>query len=329
MSSPTLTMAVISSAGTTRDQAREHSGGPDAAAQGHQHGCEHRSARRGGPSDGPWYHRRPPCPPPSRRTGTRRWCRSCGRPPASTATSRPTSSRPAPGTRRSLTFAEWDRAADGVAGYLAGLGVRKGDVVCLLLPSCIDYAVLYAALQRLGAITSGINPRMGAARWPPCSSGPPRCCSSSTPTAAPSRAAGRAAGRPGPRWRRPGGRRRRRWPELAAHDPVAVVWTSGTTGRPEGRALRSRQPGRGGPRHRRAEPTRRPPALTPALRARRLHDPRLGRDRARRDHGDHPDAVAGRRRHPHHGRGEHHRRPGGADAVGAHAGPSTSSPQPT
>jgi acyl-CoA synthetase (AMP-forming)/AMP-acid ligase II len=37
-------------------------------------------------------------------------------------------------------------------------------VVCLLLPSCIDYAVLYAALLRLGAITSGINPRMGAGR---------------------------------------------------------------------------------------------------------------------------------------------------------------------
>ena len=64
--------------------------------------------------------------------------------------------------RRSLTFAEWDRAADGVAGDLARLGVAKGDVVCLLLPSSIDYAVLYAALLRLGAITSGINPRMGA-----------------------------------------------------------------------------------------------------------------------------------------------------------------------
>jgi len=64
--------------------------------------------------------------------------------------------------RRSLTFAEWDRAADGVAGALARRGVAKGDVVCLLVPSSIDYAVLYGALVRLGAITSGINPRMGA-----------------------------------------------------------------------------------------------------------------------------------------------------------------------
>src|SRR6185437_15714980 len=66
------------------------------------------------------------------------------------------------GGRRAITFAEWDRAADGVAGYLAERGVAKGDVVCVLLPSSIDYAVLYAAALRLGAITSGINPRMGA-----------------------------------------------------------------------------------------------------------------------------------------------------------------------
>src|SRR6202012_4546526 len=64
------------------------------------------------------------------------------------------------GGRRSMTFAEWDRAAGGVAGHLSRLGVGKGDVVCLLLPSSIDYAVLYAGLLRLGAITSGINPRM-------------------------------------------------------------------------------------------------------------------------------------------------------------------------
>jgi len=63
--------------------------------------------------------------------------------------------------RRSLTFAEWDRAADGVAGHLSRRGVSKGDLVCIMLPSSIDYAVVYAGLLRLGAIASGINPRMG------------------------------------------------------------------------------------------------------------------------------------------------------------------------
>src|ERR1700722_2087809 len=60
-----------------------------------------------------------------------------------------------------LTFAQWDRAADGPAAGLAELGVGEGDVVARLLPSCVDYAICYLAAMRLGAITSGINPRLG------------------------------------------------------------------------------------------------------------------------------------------------------------------------
>jgi acyl-CoA synthetase (AMP-forming)/AMP-acid ligase II len=137
--------------------------------------------------------------------------------------------------RRSLTFAEWDRAADGVAGYLSRRGVEKGDVVCLVLPSSVDYAVCYAALLRLGAITSGINPRLGAAEvasilervmpvlvvadpeWspPPAHGSVQVLRRDEVVTAAP--------GAP------PGA-----WPELTSRDPVAVVWTSGTTGMPKG-----------------------------------------------------------------------------------------------
>ena len=62
-----------------------------------------------------------------------------------------------------LTFAQWEAAADGTAVALAGLGVGEGDVVALVLPSSIDYAVCYQAAMRLGAITSGINPRLGPA----------------------------------------------------------------------------------------------------------------------------------------------------------------------
>ena len=65
--------------------------------------------------------------------------------------------------RRALTFAAWDRAADGVAGRLAAAGVARGSVVCLVVPSSIDYMVCYAAAARLGAVTSGVNPRLGAA----------------------------------------------------------------------------------------------------------------------------------------------------------------------
>src|SRR5438309_11857222 len=46
---------------------------------------------------------------------------------------------------RRLSFAGWHRAADGVAAVMAGAGVGRGDVVCLLLPSSVDYAICYQA----------------------------------------------------------------------------------------------------------------------------------------------------------------------------------------
>src|ERR1700730_15101016 len=59
-----------------------------------------------------------------------------------------------------LSFAGWHRRAAGLAAVLARRGVARGDVVCLMLPSSIDYAVCYAAVLQLGAVVTGINPRL-------------------------------------------------------------------------------------------------------------------------------------------------------------------------
>lgn len=62
-----------------------------------------------------------------------------------------------------ITFTDWYRRARTVAGQMRTQGVAEGDVVALLLPSGIDYAVCYAAAALLGAITAGVNPRLGPA----------------------------------------------------------------------------------------------------------------------------------------------------------------------
>src|SRR6202048_2375716 len=64
-----------------------------------------------------------------------------------------------PGAR--MSFTEWIERARGVATQFAELGVGKGDVVALWLPSGIDYATCYAAAAMIGAITAGLNPRLG------------------------------------------------------------------------------------------------------------------------------------------------------------------------
>src|SRR4051794_13977209 len=62
-----------------------------------------------------------------------------------------------------LSYQQLDDLSDEVAVALGTHGVRAGDLVALALPSTPDYAVAYGALAKLGAITTGINPRFTAA----------------------------------------------------------------------------------------------------------------------------------------------------------------------
>ncbi|HYY05059.1 MAG TPA: long-chain fatty acid--CoA ligase, partial [Candidatus Limnocylindria bacterium] len=58
-----------------------------------------------------------------------------------------------------LTYRDWDALADRTAAAVAARGIGRGDVVALLLPSTPLYLVAYLAVARLGAITTGINVR--------------------------------------------------------------------------------------------------------------------------------------------------------------------------
>ncbi|HEY8218274.1 MAG TPA: class I adenylate-forming enzyme family protein [Acidimicrobiia bacterium] len=63
----------------------------------------------------------------------------------------------------SLSYSDLDRISDDVAGGLSARGVDAGAVVTLVLPPGPEYLVCYLAGAKLGAITAGVNDRLTAA----------------------------------------------------------------------------------------------------------------------------------------------------------------------
>ena len=61
-----------------------------------------------------------------------------------------------------LTYEDLDRLAGEVAAGLAERGLDEGDVLALVLPPTPEYLVAYLAAARLGATTAGINARLTA-----------------------------------------------------------------------------------------------------------------------------------------------------------------------
>jgi acyl-CoA synthetase (AMP-forming)/AMP-acid ligase II len=62
----------------------------------------------------------------------------------------------------SLSYTALDRVSDEIATGLARRGVTEGDVVSLVLPPSVEYLVTYLAAAKLGAITAGVNDRLTA-----------------------------------------------------------------------------------------------------------------------------------------------------------------------
>ena len=59
--------------------------------------------------------------------------------------------------KRQFTYKEFEAAVDRTAAMLAARGVRKGDVVSLLLPNSVEYVIAYFACWQLGALAGPIN----------------------------------------------------------------------------------------------------------------------------------------------------------------------------
>jgi acyl-CoA synthetase (AMP-forming)/AMP-acid ligase II len=59
-----------------------------------------------------------------------------------------------------LTYRDVDRISDEVAVGLTNRGVRAGDVVALVLPPGPEYLSLYLGAAKIGAITAGVNDRL-------------------------------------------------------------------------------------------------------------------------------------------------------------------------
>ena len=125
-----------------------------------------------------------------------------------------------------LSYAELDRRSDAVARGLARAGLTAGDVLALRLPSTADYLVAYAAAAKIGVVTTGVNPRLSARE-------------ADAVVATADAALVLASAEQLAELERPGDP----LPALPPDPdrPVAIVFTSGTTGRPKGALFLERQ----------------------------------------------------------------------------------------
>jgi acyl-CoA synthetase (AMP-forming)/AMP-acid ligase II len=124
-----------------------------------------------------------------------------------------------------VTYADLDTRSDEVAAGLLAAGFGPGDVVLLRLPSDSTYVTAYAAAAKIGAVAAGVNPRLAAPEQDAVAKVAGAVITLSTAAEVEA-------------LRRPGAH-----PALAADDdrPVALVFTSGTTGQPKGALFRERQ----------------------------------------------------------------------------------------
>jgi acyl-CoA synthetase (AMP-forming)/AMP-acid ligase II len=127
----------------------------------------------------------------------------------------------------SLSYHDLQHQVSQVAAGMAATGVREGSVVALTLPSTSAWVVAYVAAARLGATTAGVNPRLTAAERAACLNRvePDLVIDDADAVAGLART----------------GNSRGDTVAADADRPVAIVFTSGTTGLPKGAWFTDRQ----------------------------------------------------------------------------------------
>src|SRR6201989_2767074 len=63
---------------------------------------------------------------------------------------------------RSVSYEEFDARTDALAAGLADLGVQPGDVVSVMLPNCLEFLEAWWAILKAGAVFGPINPAFTA-----------------------------------------------------------------------------------------------------------------------------------------------------------------------
>jgi acyl-CoA synthetase (AMP-forming)/AMP-acid ligase II len=150
---------------------------------------------------------------------------------------------------RPISYAALDTATDAIASGLHARGVREGDVVALVLPPGPEYLFAYVAAAKVGAVTAGVNDRLaprerdtvlaraeprlvvaGPGLEPADVDGEVITATSTGHDAAVEEVLGELRGVGAP-------------PELVddPERPVAIIFTSGTTGTPKGALYTNRQ----------------------------------------------------------------------------------------
>jgi fatty-acyl-CoA synthase len=154
-------------------------------------------------------------------------------------------------SRRTLTFADWDARARRLASGLQGLGLAKGDRVGIVAANCIEWLELYVALARAGLVAVPVNFRLSApevayilhdAEAGAVIAGPEFCATVDAVRPEVPLAKGRfiALGdAPHDGWRSyesviAQGQADAAFPAVTQEDVCALMYTSGTTGRPKG-----------------------------------------------------------------------------------------------